>query len=185
MEHVNRNIETSSYWKSYEPFLDENRSNMQGKPTLITRGVFSGYSLPVWNSNEEELYFRMRIPFRWDGTTPPWFVSISSLSAAEDIGDRYQFQLDWASSDVGAVVPDTITETVTDEIIVADGSAFYAEIIKFELDPASMVSGQNIQARLRRIAASTSSVTNEIIVFHWCTRWKMNKIGTTEIQGYC
>lgn len=184
MDHINRNIYTTPYWKSYEPFLDENRANAQGHPTLITRGVFSGYSLPIWNSNNEELYFRMRVPFRWDGTTAPWFVIITSLIGAEDIGDKYKFQFEWASADTGTVIPDSATETLTNEITITNISAYYSNLVQFEFNPATIVSGQNIQGRLRRIASASPAVTGEIAAFHWCTRWKMNKVGTSSIQGY-
>ncbi len=183
MEHTIRWDLPGNYWKTYEPFLDENRSNVQGKPTLINRGVFSGYSMPEYAAGEE-LCFRIRVPFRWDGTTAPWFVAITAPVAAEDVGDKYKFQLEWASKDVGFVVPDAVTETLTDEVTIVDGTAYYANIISFKLTPATIISGQNMQFRLRRLAASASSVDGEIAIFHWATRWKMNRIGTTSIQGY-
>lgn len=170
-------------WRSYSPFLDENSSNVANKPTLITRGVFGGYSLPEYASGEE-LLFRMRVPLRWDGTTNPYFVAISSISAIEDIGDKYRFQLEWQSEDILAVIPNTIAETITDEITVADGTAFYAEILSFELDATMLLAGQNLQSRLRRIAATSSSVSNEIIIWHWDTRWKLDKVATTTPMGY-
>lgn len=170
-------------WRSYSPFLDENSANVANKPTLITRGVFGGYSLPEYASGEE-LLFRMRVPLRWDGTTNPYFVAISSISAIEDIGDKYRFQLEWQSEDILAVIPNTIAETITDEITVADGTAFYAEILSFELDATMLVAGQNLQSRLRRIAATSSSVSNEIIIWHWDTRWKLDKVATTTPMGY-
>ena len=77
------------YWFSKEPFLDENAANTLGKPTAITRGVFHGYSLPV-NGGEEALHFRARVPFRWDGITNPWFVAITSILGAEDVGDVFE-----------------------------------------------------------------------------------------------
>lgn len=171
------------FWKSVPPFLDENSANTANKPSLITRGVFGGYSLPEYAAGEE-LLFRMRVPHRWDGSTNPYFVAITSISAAEDVGDKYKFQLEWQSEDIEAVIPDTIAETLTDEVTVADGTAYYAEIISFELDAATIVAGQNLQARLRRIAASASSVSNEIIVWHWDTRWKMSRLGTATAMGY-
>lgn len=171
------------FWKSVSPFLDENTANVANKPSLITRGVFGGYSLPEYAAGEE-LLFRMRVPHRWDGSTNPYFVAITSISAAEDVGDKYKFQLEWQSEDVEAVIPDTIAETLTDEVTVADGTAYYAEIISFELDAATIVAGQNLQARLRRIAASSLSVSNEIIVWHWDTRWKMSRLGTATAMGY-
>ena len=172
-----------SAWVSYAPFLDENSSNVANKPTLIIRGVFGGYSLPEYAAGEELLY-RMRVPHEWDGLTNPWFVAISSISGAEDIDDNYKFQFEWQSEDILHVIPDTIQETLTDEITVADGTAFYAEIIAFELNAATLIRGQNLQARLRRIAATAPSVSNEIIIWHWDTRWKRNKLGTNSIQGY-
>lgn len=172
------------FWRSYEPFLDENSSNLQGKPTLITRGIFKGYSMPIGGIGEE-LNFRIRVPFRWDGETKPWFVAISStLAAGEDVNDKYKFQWDWASADVGDVIPDTITETLTDEVTVLNLSGFFSTIIAFEMCADCIVSGQNMQGKLTRIAASEPQVSNEIAVWHWCTRWKMNKLGTETIQGY-
>lgn len=175
--------EVISVWQSMQPFLDENQSNLIGKPTLVSRGIFRGYSLPEYAANEE-LLFRIRVPHNWDGVTNPRFVAITSISSGEDIGDKYKFQLELEAEDIEAVIPDTTAETLTDEITVADGTAYYAEIINFELDAANLVAGQTLHLRLRRIAASASSVSNEIIVWHWDMRWKMNKLGTESIQGY-
>jgi len=178
MSYTNR-----GFWKSVSPFLDENTSNVANKPTLVCRGVFCGYSLPEYAVGEE-LLFKMRVPHSWDGTTNPYFVVITSISATEDIGDKYKLQLEWQSEDILHVIPDTIAETLTDEITVADGTAFYAEIVTFELDGSFLVSGQTLHMKLKRVAASSSSVSNEIIIWHWDTRWKFNKFGTDSIQGY-
>ena len=170
-------------WFSLAPFLDENSANVANKPSLVCRGIFCGYSLPEYAAGEE-LKFRMRVPHEWDEDTNPWFVCITSPSTVEDIGDKYKFQLEWQAENTEAVIPDTTAEILTDEITLTDGSAFYANIVVFELDGATLVGGQNLQMRLRRIAASASSVTNEVIIWHWDTRWKMNRLGTASIQGY-
>ena len=170
-------------WRSYPPFLDENSANVANKPTLVTRGVFGGYSLPEYTSGEE-LLFRMRAPLRWDGSTNPYFVAITSISAAEDVGDKYKFQFEWQSKDILNVIPDTIQETLTDEVTVADGTAYYAEIISFELDAATLVAGQNLQSRLRMIAATAPPVSHEVVIWHWDTRWRINKVATTTPMGY-
>lgn len=175
--NVTDNPIKSLFWASVDPFLDENYSNVQGKPTAVTRGIFRGYSMPEYAVGEE-LVFRMRVPLIWDGSSNPYFVACTSISAAEDIGDKYKFQLEWESEDVGHVIPDTTAETVTDEVTVVDGTAYLAEIITFEMDSTTMVAGQCLQLRLRRIAAAAPSVSNEIIVWHWDTRWKMDRIGT-------
>ena len=62
------------YWRSVHPFLDENYSNVKGLPAQVTRGLFRGYTFKIWSTpaNQfEELLFKMRVPFRWDGTTNP------------------------------------------------------------------------------------------------------------------
>ena len=176
-------IGDARYWISVAPFLDENSANTANKPTLVTRGIFGGYSLPEYAA-DEELRYRLRVPHAWDATTNPWFVAITSISAAEDVDDNYMFQLEWQSKDILHVIPDTIQETLTDEVTVVDGTAFYAEIIAFELDATTILRGQNLQARLRRIAATAPSVDNEIVVWHWDTRWKISRPGTVSIQGY-
>ena len=170
-------------WITREPFLDENTANVAGKPTRVSRGLFHGYSLPEYAIGEE-LLFRMRVPFGWDGYTNPTIAFISSISAGETIGDNYKFQFQWASGDVGGVIPAAITETITSEVTVADGTAFFAEILQFDLDASLLVHGQNLQGQLRRIAATAPSVSNEIIVWHWTSRWKKNKIGTDSPSGY-
>ncbi len=178
----------STYWTSREPYLDENSINENNAPSQVARGLFKGYSMPIWSTpanQYEELSFRVRVPHRWDGTTKPWFVAITAISGAEDVGDKYKFQLEWESADVEGVIPATTQETLTHEITMTDGTAFYSEeILAFELTATSLAAGQCLVCRLRRIAASANEVTNEPFVFHWDTRWKMNRIGSVSIQGY-
>jgi hypothetical protein len=174
---------TPPSWVSIEPFLDENSANFANKPTIAIRGLYRGYSMPI-DGDTEALFFRARVSHQWDGITAPYFVAISSISGAEDIGDKYKFQLDWVAADVGEVVPDTTTETVTDEVTVVDGTAYYAEILSFEMCPTCLVPGQNLQFRLKRIVSSAPEVTNEIIVWHWDTRWKFNVFGSVTPMGY-
>lgn len=179
----------NSFWDSRHPFLDENYSNDKSIPTMYNRGLFRGYSMDIWETPAkpfEELLFKMRIPHTWDGVTNPWFVAITAPSGDETTNDKYQFQMEWQSGDIGAVLPDTIQETVTYEVTLVSGENIngFAHIIAFEANAATMARGQNIQWRLRRIAASANEVTNEPIVYHWDTRWKMGILGTTSIQGY-
>lgn len=177
----------STFWTSRPPFLDENSINENNAPSQVDRGLYKGYSMPIWSTpanQYEQLGFRLRVPHRWDGSTNPWLVACVSISAAEDIGDKYKFQLEWQSKDYGNVIPATTQETLTCEITLTDGTAYYADIISFELTATTIVAGQCLQCRLRRIAASSLEVSNEPIIWHWDTRWKMKAIGSVSIQGY-
>lgn len=178
----------STHWTSRAAFLDENSINENNAPSQVSRGLFKGYSMPIWTTpanQYEELCFRLRVPHRWDGTTNPWFVICTSINATEDIGDKYKFQLEWQSADTGQVIPATTQETLTCEITLTDGSAYYSEaIVAFELTATTLAAGQCLQLRLRRIAASSLEITGEPIAYHWDTRWKMSRIGSVSIQGY-
>lgn len=177
----------NKFWDSQPPFLDENYANDKGIPTLFERGLFKGYLMDIWETPAkpfEELSFRLRAPHTWDGITNPWFVCIALTTGVEDIGDKYKFQMEWQSEDILHVIPDTAQETLTSEVTLTTVDAWYADIIAFECDAATMVAGQNIQWRLRRVAASANEVANEPGILHWDTRWKMNKLGTESIQGY-
>ena len=178
---------TNPLWVSRPPFLDENYANVKGVPTAIERGLFKSYSFPVWSTpanQDEELSFRQRVSHSWDRVTHPWFVAITMPTGAEDVGDKYQFQIEWQAADIGEIIPNTTAETLTSEVTIENTDAFYAYIIAFQVDCATLVPGQNIQWRLRRIAATANEVDNEVAVIHWDTRWRRNKLGTESIQGY-
>ena len=171
----------SEYWESVDVFLDENYSNDKGLPTQVERGLFKGYSVPIWSTpanQYEELVFRIRVPFRWDGVTNPTFMILVSISATEDIGDKFKFQMEWESKGVSNVIPDTTAETLTDEVTVTDGTAYYSYLASASLDATKLIVGDNLQFRVRRVTATDPQVSNEIIIWHWDSRWKMNKLGT-------
>jgi hypothetical protein len=63
-------------------------------------------------------------------------------------------------------------------------AAFFAQILDFEMDATHLISGQCVQGRIRRIGSSGPEVSNEIILFHWDTRWLMDGIGSKSPSGY-
>jgi hypothetical protein len=161
--------------------LTQTTAKASGTPTQVTRGLNVGYSLPVWNSDNEELYWRMRIPQRWDGTTDPQFGMCVTLSAAEDVGDKFKFSLEWQTVAAGAVLGTTTSVCYSEQTVLTGRAAQYAVYFVFFTFDASdannpIVAGNMIQARLRRVAASSSSVSNEIIVWNWATMWPVDKI---------
>jgi hypothetical protein len=101
-----------TYLKSLNlrPQLVQTTAKASGTPTQVTRGLNVGYSLPVWNSSDEELYFRMRMPARWDGTTDPQLGLCVTLmnGVGEDVGDKFKLQLEWQTTAAGAVLGCTV-----------------------------------------------------------------------------
>lgn len=86
----------------FRPDLDETRiRGNAGIPTDVLVGIFFGYSMPVWNEDDEELYFIHCVPNRWDDNSDPVYGSHilvhidSSLANTNEEGNSYTLQLAW------------------------------------------------------------------------------------------
>lgn len=49
------------------PDINYAKVSALGKPTAVVRGATAGMSLPIYNNDDEELFFQMHVPYRWDG----------------------------------------------------------------------------------------------------------------------
>jgi len=172
------------------PNLVQKASKQLGTPTEVYRGCNVGYSFPVWNSNDEELYFRLIIPVRWDGTTDPQFGMMTTITGAEDIGDKYKFQLEWQITTCGgtSTMGTTTSSCVSEQTIITGGAAANtAYCIFFTLDASDATNpieaGEMLQGRIRRIASASPAVTNEIAIWDWAAIWKVDKVfGTYSLE---
>ena len=161
--------------------VDQRIKISDDKPTEIVRGCNLGYSFPVYNSDSEELFFKMRIPSRWDGSTDPQFGICCSLVAGEDVGDKFKFQLEWQTTTKGNVMGSTTSNCVSEQTVLADRNAANdTYFVFFTLDVSdatnAIIAGDMLQGRLRRIAASSSPITGEVIVWDWAVMWRTSKV---------
>lgn len=166
------------------PGLVEKSSKSSGTPTQVYRGCNTGYSIPVWSTPvnaDEELYWRMRIPVRWDGTTDPQFGVCVTLAAGEDVGDKFKLQLEWQTSAKGNVMGTTTSSVVSEQTILTgrnDAYDTYFVFFTFDADNVTnpIIAGEMLQGRVRRIAASSLEVTGEVIVWDWSAIWPVDKV---------
>jgi hypothetical protein len=155
-----------------------------GKPTVVYREVNAGYSLPIWSdpSNvEEELHLRMRVPIRWDGTTNPQLGICVTLSATETVGTKFQFGLQWQTASRGTVIGLTPSICYSEQtVLTGRNNAFDTYYMFFNLNASDatnpIIGGNMLQCRLRRIDASSSEISNEVIVWDWATMWCINRV---------
>ena len=49
--------------------------------------------MPIYNSDDEELYYTAKVEERWDGVTNPHMKIYCCLTGAEDVGDKFKIQL--------------------------------------------------------------------------------------------
>jgi hypothetical protein len=152
------------------------------KPTTVDIGAHSGYSMPVYNSDDEELFFREYVAGRWDGASDITASVICCLAGAEDVGDKFKFQLSWENKATNSGVISTSTNNVPVETtILTDRAAQYSIYkvdftIDWDLPNPDVAANDHIGFRLRRIAASELEISNEIIVLDCLITYTVDKI---------
>ena len=157
----------------------------QSKPTTVTVGAHTGYSLPVYNSDNEELFFRSYVPGRWDGASDITCSVICVLAGAEDVGDKFQLQVSWENKAVDSgVISTSTTDVPVETTILTDRAAQYSIYqVDFTIDwnagTPDIVASDHMAFRLRRIAASELEVAAEIIILDILLTYDVDKIFKT------
>ena len=104
------------------------------------------------------------------------------LSAAEDVGDKFQFRLSWASHVTGSgALASAVTDVGTSQTVAAGRSAQYSVyVLKFAINytvpTPDLAAGDHFGGRIRRITAAAPQVSNEIILLDFYMTYNVNKI---------
>ena len=168
------------------PEINLDEIKKQAVPDQVQIGVFFGYSLPIWNSDHEELYMKQSVPGRWDGASDIVAHVTVGLSQAEDVGDNFKFQLSWNHVAIESdVVPLTSHDVTAEQAVLAGRTAQYnTYTLTFIIDYDIHGVGNEMQAhdvlayRLRRQDATNPDVTGEIIVLDWHDHFVVDKMFT-------
>jgi hypothetical protein len=152
------------------PDLDYINITAQGKPTLVRVGSFAGFSLPIYNNDDEELFLKGTVPRRWDEISDPKIVITCVLASAEDVGDKFQLRASWARKAVtsGVISTDTTDSDIT-QVVAADRNAQYSiyelvHTVDWDLLDPDIEINDLFSVRIRRIAAAAPQITGEVIV---------------------
>jgi len=163
------------------PTIELCRVTVNGKPTLTTLGAAQGYSLPVYNDDDEELFFRDFIPVRWNGQSDFTVRVKGYLSSAETVNDDFRLQLSWVNKAVSTgVMPATTTDVEVETNVDTGRNAQYSiyEIdftIDWNLLTPNIASGDYFAGRLRRIAAEGTEIDGEFVVVDITIQYNVNK----------
>jgi len=163
----------------FRPDLDETRiRGNAGIPTGVRigepgEGLFTGYLLPIWNSNDEELYFMHCVPDRWDGESHIILHVMTALAEANEAGNSYQLQIDWEHVTPNVEeVPITVHNTYYTRTIESNTQfECYRDhfLVLYNADVGDDIIADDILAfRLRRIAAGgqLKELDGELIILH-------------------
>jgi len=160
------------------PELDYVRILGNLKPTRVVRGIFEGWSLPVFNEDDEELYFTICLPNRWDEASNILVDIDCYLDTAND-GKKFGLQLTYSYYTPGTdAVPDTSSDV---NVQTSTGTApqYQSFKVKFTIPYSSMVRDDALALRVRRIDADPigDEITGEVVITHVGVIFRRNKLG--------
>lgn len=153
-------------WKQTSFYFNFARIIGQEKPTLVNRGVFFGFSLPVYAADDEELYSCICMPGDWDGTTDPVIYLGGWLDTLNDTKKfNLQVSVEVADYTNNAVVPATSNDYPI-ETTTGDWAAFTTFKTGFTIDASTigLAAGYPLALRVRRLAASEAEIAGEVVI---------------------
>lgn len=164
------------------PQVDFGKIQATSKPTLVERGVLQTYSLPIYNSDDEELFINQSVPRRWDGASD---IIVGCIAAIDTTNDSKNFRLElaWENITTGDVVPATSNAATTEIATGATAAQYQTYDVQFTIDYDIDGEGYEIEAndvlamRLRRIAATSDEITGEVLVYGFYVQYNRDKIG--------
>lgn len=182
-------VGTAKRKMTVRPELDSITQIAQAKPTQITVGVFKGYSLPIYSSDNEELFYQVRVPYRWDGTSNFLTCLEVILADVEDVGDTFKLQCSWQHIPHDGVVPITVHDIDVEQVVLSGRNAQYSTyhihfIVDYDIDGVGneLVSDDIIGFRFRRITSTGTAIDNEIIVISSVVDFQIDKLFGTWIR---
>ncbi|MFH1485896.1 MAG: hypothetical protein ABIH46_07490 [Chloroflexota bacterium] len=157
-----------------------------GIPTLVTQGVYRGYSLPVGGANEE-LFFTICVPNRYDGASDI-MVHVTCWLAGAEVNKFFNLEVSWEHYTPTESTPEVVPATTTDvpvETATGNVAAFASYRVEFTLDydvhtPNNVVVDDILGIRLRRIAAAGAEAIGEIVINHVGVVFRRDKLGTED-----
>jgi len=162
---------------SMRPAFVAGKTTNPQKPTPVFVGVWGGYSMPIYNSDNEELFWRMSVPGRWDGASDITYTLVVALSGAEDIGDSFKMQLSWnhTNGTTGAITTTSVQDLTAIGGVSSGHTAQYSVFkltftIDWDIDTTDIAVSDVLAGRVRRLAADEVDIAGEVIVLdHWLT----------------
>lgn len=151
------------------------RGNL-GIPTLVTQGIFRGFSLPVGGANEE-LFGAICVPSRWDGASDIYVEVYCWLALAED-SKNFKLQLTWEHyCPTTDAVPITSANVEVQTATGALAAQFQSYKVQFQLTYGDLAADDLLGLRFRRVAADPVECAGEIVINHYGMIFRRDKMG--------
>ena len=162
------------------PFIFDYES-IGGTPALRTRGIFTGYALPIYNANDEELFACLDMPDDWKTDTNPEIILTGWLDAANK---EKRFHILFSVQTVDSSINSEVAASTNDrgvEMETGDWPANASFKLASTVDRTAMSDtlkpGQPLMLRIRRIAASSDEITGNPVILNAVLRYISDKQG--------
>ena len=165
--------------KYHQFIFDYGRIQGTVKPTQVARGVFDGYSMPIYASDDEEIFACSCIDEDYDGVTDPQVYVAGWLDTA-NTNKKFKLQISAQVCDpsLNGVLPATSTDYPVE---VTTGTwaqyATFLATVTLSVATLSIVPGEVLAIRIRRIAASGNEIAGEVVVQGAVLAYNSDKIG--------
>lgn len=161
-------------------------------PDTVMRGVVTGFSLPVWNSDDEQLFFKICVPNRWDAASDIDIHIDCYLASAQSANQKaFKLQIDWEHFATGVAAPSTSNTITVETENIPNPTAQYmnyqiiftgANAINYDIDGGGneIKVDEKLYFRLRRIGktGTDTEITGELVITHIGLIFQINKVGT-------
>ena len=132
----------------------------------VSRGVYNGFSLPIYAADNEELFTCDCMKYQWDGTTDPIIYLGGWLT---DANNAKKFNLQVSVSTADFVSNDVVPATTTDytvETTTGNWAAYTSFKVQVTIDASAigLAVGQPLAIRIRRLAASADEIAGEVVI---------------------
>jgi len=147
-----------------------------GVPAIVNRGIFQGFTLPVFAGDNQELFGNMCTPGRWDGESD-FLIHVYCWLTDPNDTKKFRLQLSWAHYTPGDVVPATNSEDLIVETTTGDVAAFQSYDIEFNATHGALVADDLVAFRLYRLAATGDTIAGNVVINHWGLIFRRDKLG--------
>jgi len=162
------------------PAIDFGQIGVKTKPTSIQVGAFSMLSLPIYNSDNEEIYFNHSVIRRWEGTSNIT-VGCRAVIDTANTTKKFRLDLDWYNYVTGVVVPTSLNNVPFLKTTGTDAQYMSYDVtwtIDYDVVPANpLLSDQILGGRIRRIAAADNDIAGEVMLHGLYVEYCCDKIG--------
>ena len=165
------------------PDLDyETIRGQTGVPTLVTQGLFRGFSLPEYVADSgEELFATICVPNRYDAASDIFVHLYCWLAIAEDTRN-FNLELGWEHYTSGTdIVPATSTLVPVETATGALAAQFKSYKVEFTLAYDDIIADDILGLRIRRIEATPTDCAGEIVINHYGVIFRRDKLGTPAV----